>query len=78
MVQLIFLDIANIHVVRSSMQNLVKACADLTGDLFKGIAESKWMNHLSSILKVSIYLLSPPQTQPCHIHQIALLVSMTL
>lgn len=57
-VQLIFLDIANIHVVRASMQNLVRACADGAGDLYRGIADSRWMNHLSSILKVHTHALA--------------------
>ena len=51
-VSLVFLDIGNIHVVRSSMTALVRACSEENeDDMFAGIGNSQWMSHLSSILK---------------------------
>eukprot|EP00040_Diaphanoeca_grandis_P017248 m.89663 g.89663 ORF g.89663 m.89663 type:complete len:1300 (-) comp26321_c0_seq2:99-3998(-) len=51
-VTLEFLDIANIHVVRSSMTAVVRACTEENDDdMFAGIGNSNWMSHLSSILK---------------------------
>jgi hypothetical protein len=49
---LIFLDIGNIHVVRASLNGVVKACTQAgVDDAYPGVGASSWIGHLSSICK---------------------------
>lgn len=68
-VSLEFMDIANIHVVRSSMTALMKACSDGSEDMFAGIGSSQWMAHLSSILKAAVAISEAlTKSQACIVH----------
>jgi myotubularin-related protein 1/2 len=67
-----FANIENIHAMRASYLALRKACAaanDVTDDWNHAVHESKWLHHISDVLKGSIYLATHLERgDPCLCH----------
>ena len=52
--KLLFLDIANIHAMRESIDKLHKVCCNPSNThWFSQLESSQWLNHCSSVLRVS-------------------------
>lgn len=69
-VNLVFLDIANIHAVRGSLNAVVKACAQRSDeDPYTGVGGSNWIMHLHSIFRGAVCIADALQDgQACLVH----------
>lgn len=68
---LIFCDIGNIHVMRSSLQSLVTACSENHNapDFWGQVAASKWLEHLGLVLRGSRRMAATLELgKPCIVH----------
>ena len=52
--KLSFLNIENIHVMRNSLKDLIEAYNDESGSLYSGLIQSKWLEHISLIIKGAV------------------------
>eukprot|EP00039_Didymoeca_costata_P004481 m.73495 g.73495 ORF g.73495 m.73495 type:complete len:1321 (-) comp12422_c1_seq1:2220-6182(-) len=69
-VNLVFLDIANIHTMRSSLMAVIKACNESgEDDPYAGVSGSNWLVHLGSIMKGAVLVAEALEKgQPSLVH----------
>jgi len=70
-----FCDIGNIHVMRSSLQALIKGFEDPSADFFA--ASSRWLEHVSRVLEGSVKVADALcEGQPCLVRCFAFVASV--